>query len=482
MKRISSFVCLFIVLSMILSLFSCSMLGGASGSAGDSSYGDGYIGGAMGDTGPSEAPDADIGDMGAMGPSGDKGPSMDGTIDGDSSADIPESVEPEGGESEEGGDDSTDDLPEEKPEENVTLPAGMITAGAWNDNDNYSAWLDLFNQGESKNGKFYNYTNPGYSVGYNSLNRVMVSVVNGENPIAGATVTASDEQGNPLFTAVSDANGNAYLFTDAARGIITVTNGDEIVNTSFTAQGGLVKVELSSTDKKLDVIELMFVVDVTGSMGDEISFLKAEIADVINRISSDNSNAKINLALLFYRDNGDRVPFDYYDFTDVTNALGLLAQQTALNLQSASGGGDYPEAVDEALEMAVNKQWSTGSTTKMIFHVLDAPTHDGEEYNKRLVNATKTAAEKGIRICPIICSGAAEKTEYIMREAAIYTGGTFIFVTDDSGIGDSHHDPELPNVTVELLNSLMVRLVNGYHTGDFAEPIFWKQDPNLNNK
>jgi hypothetical protein len=66
-----------------------------------------------------------------------------------------------------------------------------------------------------------------------------------------------------------------------------------------------------------------------------------------------------------------------------------------------------------------------------------------------------------------------------MREAAIYTGGTFIFVTDDSGIGGAHHDPGLPNVTVELLNSLMVRLVKGYHTGDFEDPIYWKQDPNL---
>lgn len=147
-------------------------------------------------------------------------------------------------------------------------------------------------------------------------------------------------------------------------------------------------------------------------------------------------------------------------------------------MDGAPGGGDYPEALD----IAVNKQWSTGATAKIIFHVLDAPAHKGIEYENKLVNATKTAAEKGIRICPIICSGAADSTEYTMREPAIYTGSTFVFVTDDSGIGNSHHDPELPNVTVELLNSLIVRLVNGYHSGDFADPVFWKEDPNLNNK
>jgi hypothetical protein len=186
--------------------------------------------------------------------------------------------------------------------------------------------------------------------------------------------------------------------------------------------------------------------------------------------------------MLFYRDKTDAVPFDYYDFTDVTTSGGLAKQQAELDKQRASGGGDYPEAVDEALEMAVNQQWSTGATTKIIFQVLDAPAHSGDKYATKLVNATKTAAEKGIRICPIICSGAMGSTEYIMREAAVYTGGTFVFVTDDSGIGNPHYDPSLPNITVELLNSLIVRLTTGYHTGEFEDPIYWKEDPNLNQK
>ena len=226
----------------------------------------------------------------------------------------------------------------------------------------------------------------------------------------------------------------------------------------------------------------MLVVDVTGSMGDEINFLKAELADVINRIAANDSDTVIKLAMLFYRDKTDKVPFDYYDFKDVTTEEGLLEQQAALDSQRASGGGDYPEAVDEALDMAVNQQWSTGATTKIIFHVLDAPAHTGKEYATKLVNATNNAAEKGIRVCPIICSGAAELTEYTMREVAIYTGGTFIYVTDDSGIGGSHHDPNLSNTTIELLNSLMVRLVNGYHSGTFYDPIYWKEDPNLGTK
>ena len=438
MKNLARFSLFVLIVSVLLSLASCSAKGGG---------------------------DSDGGYGGVYGSVGEHGDAMDGAAAPDS----------DGEKTEDAGSDAG---------ENVTLPAGMITAGAWDDNGNYGAWLDLFRQagdGQSEDGKFYEYTKSQNSWGFGSLDRIKVSVGDGGTPVAGAKVVASDEDGNTLFSAVTDAQGNAYLFTDADSGTVTVTSGEGSATASFTSDERSLAVELTAGAEKLNVIEIMLVVDVTGSMGDEIRFLKAELGDVISRIAANDSDTVIKLAMLFYRDTDDRVPFDYYDFADVTTAAGLSAQQQALDSQSADGGGDYPEAVDEALELAVNKQWSTGATTKIIFHVLDAPAHSGEKYAKKLVSATKTAAEKGIRLCPIICSGAAEETEYTMREAAIYTGGTFVFVTDDSGIGGSHHDPGLPNATVELLNSLMVRLVNGYHSGDFAAPIYWKDDPNLAN-
>lgn len=461
MKKTAKFsVILSLVLAMVF-LSSCSMLakgdaadgldGGYGGDYGSGGYGGGYSGGYVG---------------GGYVENGALMPDSDAALDSSS----PESTP-----------DDTEIKP--KPEvDNVRLPGGMITAAAWNDNDNYSSWLELFSDSgnnEKECGKFYSFRDPAFSWGFNSLNRIKVFVNDGGNPIKGAKVTASNDEGQILFSAVTDAQGNAYLFTKAASGNITVTSGENSTETAFSEENRSLSVELPSGAEKLDVIEIMLLVDVTGSMGDEINFLKAELADVINRIAQNNSNTKIKLAMLFYRDLEDSVPFEYYDFVEVTSGEGLKLQQAALDKQYATGGGDYPEAVDEALELAVNKQWSSGSTTKIIFQVLDAPAHEGDKYAQRLVNATKTAAEKGIRICPIICSGAAVETEYTMREAAIYTGGTFVFVTDDSGIGNSHHDPDLPNATVELLNSLMVRLVNGYHTGDFDAPVYWKEDPNL---
>ena len=438
MNRIRRLSFIFVILSLLFSLVSCGAMGGSMSSA----DGGGYTGGAF-------APSKE-----SAGASGDSYAPSESEPDGDAPG-------------EDGGD--------------TKLPSGMMTAGAWVDNDNYEMWLDLFAQGAegSDHGKFYNYTDEDGSWGFNSRNRITVSVTSGSSAVAGATVTARDDSGKAVFAAVTNASGVAYLFTDAASGTVSVTSGDGVAEVAFTLESRELSVDLATSAEKPNVVEIMLVVDVTGSMGDEIRYLKAELADVINRISDSDENTVISLSLLFYRDNGDAKKFDYYDFQNVTSEQGMTAQQSALDSQKALGGGDYPEAVDEALELAVGKQWSTGATTKIIFFVLDAPPHNGEKYAETFVNATNTAAETGIRICPIICSGASGLTEYLMREAAIYTGGTFIYVTDDSGIGDEHHDPDIPNVTVELLGSLMVRVVKGYHTGIFEEPIYWLDDPCL---
>ena len=431
MKKITKALSLILILCFMLSLFSCAEP--ASGSSGGGGY---YWGAGVGE---------------------------DATVS-------PE----EGGE--------VDDSDKSEEIQDVSLPSGMITAGAHNDNDYYQFWLSLFADAEGESytkGKFFSYISSGRSWGFDSLNRVKVSVLSGGLPVAGAKVIAFDNDGNKLFTAISDAQGNAYLFPEINDGFVLVMSGEASESAEFSADEREITVELETHAEKMNVIELMFVVDVTGSMGDELRFLQTELDDVIKKIAANDSETVIHLSLLFYRDHTDQQVFEFCDFVDITDEVGLKSTLDKLAAQKASGGGDYEEAVDEALEMAVNAQWTDGATTKLIFHVLDAPAHNGDEYKVRFNNAVVAAAEKGIRISPILCSGAAETTEYTMRQAAIYTGGTFIFVTDDSGIGNTHHDPSIPNVTVELLNTMLVRLIKGYHTGEFEDPIFWKEDPAL---
>ena len=360
------------------------------------------------------------------------------------------------------------------------LSAGQITAAAWNENLHYDFWKSLFAEGQSEeeNGKFRDYyLNDRW--GCDSTQRVTVTVKQGENPVTGATVTCVDAEGAERFVAKTGADGIAYLFPEVKEGTLKVKSGNFSAEAPFTAEISDVKVQLDGAERKQDNIQIMMVIDVTGSMGDELTYLQVELEDVINRVAAANKNATIELALLFYRDNGDDEKFAYSDFVNVNSAAGLNKQLNALRNQYATGGGDTPEAVDEALELAMSKAWSNDNSTKIIFHVLDAPPHSNDgnpqaNYEQRFEAAVRKAAGMGIRLCPVLCSGADLLCEYLTRQEAIYTGGTFIFVTDDSGIGGEHLDPNIPDAVVEKLNDLMVRLIDGYHTGVFADPVPWK--------
>ncbi len=442
--------------------------------------------------GDSYAPSIDSSDDGGDFGGSDGGPLFGGADDGDSfggadkiyppsfDEDASEMAPGAGGEGDaEGGfSDTTTDGKDDHDggEGGYVSKAGIITASEWNDNTYYQYWRDTFSQ---DGGKFY-----GVADGWHfySLNRLAVLVTDPDGSgIAGAHVTLTDENGNEKYHAVSDANGVAYLFSNGTGATVTVSSGEYTSTAAVAdAEDGKLSVVLEGHAPKSNVIDLMFVIDVTGSMTDELDYLKEELSDVIKRVAKSNTGAVINLALLFYRDHGDSVPFAYFDFLNCTENTNLDAQISALMNQHASGGGDYPEAVDDALALAVAKQWSTGATTKLIFHLLDAPPHSGNDNKDKYYAAVCEAARLGIRICPIICSGTNTMTEYLVREAAIHTGGTFIYVTDDSGIGNSHHDPNLPNTVVELLNSMLVRLINGYHSGTFEPAVYWKTDINEN--
>ena len=353
------------------------------------------------------------------------------------------------------------------------LQAGQITAKAWNDNENYSAWKKLFSEETANDpaGKFV-----GYKTGdaaRDTLNRVKITVTQGEKKVFGAKVAYFDAAQKDC-AARTDVNGVAYLFPSEERGTITVSSGGAQSTATFTKEDRDLTVDLAASEGKVNSIKIMFVIDATGSMGDEMRYLTAELADVVERVTRKAEQVKIDLALLFYRDEGDEEKFAYSDFKTVSEKQEMEKQIGVLSKQRAEGGGDSPEALDEALELAAGKDWGEENATRLMFIVLDAPPHSDKATLARYAAAVDTAAAKGIAICPVLCSGADTLCEFVTRTSALLTGGTSIFVTDDSGIGGSHLDPELPDAVVERLNDLLVRLIVGYHTGDFGEAKAWK--------
>jgi len=161
---------------------------------------------------------------------------------------------------------------------------------------------------------------------------------------------------------------------------------------------------------------------------------------------------------VFYRDAGDDYLTRISTFSSNYNATTNFVKN-----QEAGGGGDFPEAVHSALEEALNGlQWASNARTRILFLVLDAPPHHEEGVISSLQQSIIKAQEKGIKIIPIVASGIDKETEFLMRYFAVSTNGTYVFITDDSGIGNDHLEATVGPFQVEFLNDLMVRLVNFY--------------------
>ena len=176
-------------------------------------------------------------------------------------------------------------------------------------------------------------------------------------------------------------------------------------------------------------VEVAFVLDTTGSMGGLIEGAKRKIWSIATAIVDSNPDADIRMGLVAYRDVGD----DY-----VTKKIELTRdiQDLYANLLElkARGGGDWPESVNEALDVAVNRlQWTQGhDTTRIVFLVGDAPPHMDYAQDTKYPVTLAVAKQKDI-IVNAVLAGDARDTERVWRDIAQHGNGEFIPIPQDGG-------------------------------------------------
>lgn len=328
--------------------------------------------------------------------------------------------------------------------------SGLLTGGEWDDNEHWADWRALYSShGDWKNYKSVWETADDY--------RLTVTVTSNGKPLEGAAVKWEAD-----ISAVTDNKGKAYLFSDELLFEVTTTYGEtgQTANVDWVLDEHDLTFSVALDDavspaaQKLD---LMIMCDTTGSMGDELEYLKVELEDIVGRIKTENANIPTRVSVNFYRDTEDEYEVRQFPFSENIDEVA-----EALRGQSAHGGGDFPEAVHTALDSAVNKHDWAEDSVKILFLVLDAPPHDDAQIIDSVNEYIDKAASMGIRIVPIASSGIDKSTEYLLRTMAFRTGGTYTFLTDDSGVGNSHIEPTVGAYNVERLNDMIVRIVNGY--------------------
>lgn len=351
-----------------------------------------------------------------------------------------------------------------KPKPQTVPQSGQLTAGEHDDLLNprlYQRYVDKFLKDETLQG-----------VPRVDTRRVLSITVRDSNgqpmPFVKVTLTCADGNSLSLNTL---ANGQVVFFPELDRlgSTVTMTAEDgkgvspvRRINVAGVSGAQNVAVELRGQRQVVRQFDLALVVDTTGSMGDELEYLKSELRAIVGAISQRHPNLDIRIGLIFYRDKGDEYVTRTFDFmSDPTKAQSLLAAQ------SASGGGDTPEAMEVAMNKAMGLSWRPGAVKSLLL-VADAPPH-GEDAAATW-NAAEVARAKRIQVVPIAASGVDDAAQYVMRAMAAASQSRFLFLTDDSGIGNGHAEPEVDCYLVTRLDALVRRVLDSQISGRRIEP------------
>ena len=123
-------------------------------------------------------------------------------------------------------------------------------------------------------------------------------------------------------------------------------------------------------------LDIMFIMDLTGSMGIWLSEAKKSVKGIIEEITDNNPGSKIRISFIGYRDFLDineKRKYDNQEFTEDINEFNNF-----LSKLECCGGGDEPEDVVGALKEALKMKWE--SNAKYAILVCDAPCH-GKQYH-----------------------------------------------------------------------------------------------------
>jgi|GEM_PF-4555656 len=183
-------------------------------------------------------------------------------------------------------------------------------------------------------------------------------------------------------------------------------------------------------------IDVVILLDSTGSMADEILAIKSHIQNIVKDTTSGSPQPVVRIGIVTYRDHLPEDNSYVYKQFDLTRDIDGLMDE--LHDIDARGGGDGPEAVADGLHVAVNKMDWSDNAEKIIFLIGDAPPHgvgnsgdssfqQGCPVGYDYLEEVESAVELGITIYTIGCSGI-EDYEHgvdVFKEIARKTGGEY---------------------------------------------------------
>jgi len=334
---------------------------------------------------------------------------------------------------------------------------GILMAAEWNDLKNWDFWKNFIDTSEYKNQMniwgIYPQTKYEFILNNNSgspLVDLKTNLISVNNQIV--WTTRSDSKGNVLlWNNFFSNNGNPHQIS------INLDNSVSTLQPSRFEEGIKINYAIDWTVLQSNLIEIAFVFDVTASMDSLKKYFESNLPAIIQDSEINQNGYLLRTACVFYKDHDEDFLLRKSDFKqDLT-----ITMQQIIN-QQTGGGGDYPEAMDEALLEAINKlSWSDKAFSRIIFLMTDAPPHQNSQNISNIQKLIVDANAKGIRIIPITQTGVATETEILFRMIAMATKGTYVFVLNDA-IQTTPDRITMGQIYPEKLNTLVSKILKDF--------------------
>jgi Mg-chelatase subunit ChlD len=302
-------------------------------------------------------------------------------------------------------------------------------------------------------------------------------------PLPNAAVEVYADGSKPLCRGLTYSDGG-FLFFPAEHAPskeyrVVVTYNQVRREMRFQREGRrevYVRFDQARPEVRAIPLDILFILDTTGSMGEEIERLKTTIELINLNLAALSSKPQVRFGMVLYRDRGD----DY--LTDVVPFTGDLDRfQTALSRVAADGGGDDPEDLQTALREAVKMSWNRNGI-RLAFIITDAAPHldYGQQYT--YVDAVHDGRETGIKLFSVGTGGLDLAGEYVLRQISQYSAAKYIFLTygetGESEGGEpgsvSHHTGA--NYQTDKLEAIIIRFAKEELANVLGQPLEGEED------
>jgi len=330
-----------------------------------------------------------------------------------------------------------------------------LKAGYSDDNDQFNYFVKFLDQ----------YKGDVVSYPLNIGERIILTVRDSAGkPVSNADVTVR-VKGKTVSEGRTYASGIFHLFPleypDAQSYQIQVAYGAERKELTVDRKGPrTVAVSLAGQRKALKEVplDILFILDTTGSMGEEIERLRSTIEIINENVSAVTPKPRVRFGVVLYRDEGDE-----YQTQDVPFTSDLAEFQKTLDGIAADGGGDQPEDLQLALSDALNEMDWNKDGIRLAFTITDAEPHLDYGQTFTYAEAAREAKAKGIKLFTVGSGGLPLQGEYVLRQISQFTDARYIFLTyGEQGESEggteasvSHHTGS--NFQTDKLETIIIR-------------------------